>query len=73
MSKTAQRKRQAYQEGLRHGVWGSGLAYSRHPFMDEYRKGYADGRARSKYQSPKNRQPLSMCGRLVVWIRRRFA
>lgn len=43
MSKTAQRKRQAYEEGLRHGRAGYGRLYSYHPFMDSYMRGLADG------------------------------
>lgn len=48
MSKTAQRKRQAYEEGLRHGYRAYGIAYRRHPFMEQYRNGYADGAHRRK-------------------------
>lgn len=43
MSKTAQRKRQAYQEGLQDGAAGRGYRWSRHPYMAEYRFGYVDG------------------------------
>lgn len=76
MSKTAQRKRQAYQEGLRHGEWGSGLAYARHPFMAEYRKGYEDGRIRRQYHWGKSTEPApcrTWLGRLAEWLSRRFA
>lgn len=76
MSKTAQRKAQAYREGLQHGVWGSGIAYIRHPFMAEYRKGYVDGRARAKYMHQAKRDKelrKTWTVRLLAWIARRFA
>ncbi|WP_427196742.1 hypothetical protein AB4J85_16860 [Pseudomonas aeruginosa] len=44
MSKTAQRKRQAYAEGLRDAKSGFGFRWERHPFMEHYKEGFADGR-----------------------------
>lgn len=44
MSKTAQRKRQAYEEGLRHGRKGYGCQYLRNPFMESYMRGIEDGK-----------------------------
>lgn len=76
MSKTAQRKRQAYQEGLQHGVWGSGHAYIQHPFMAEYRRGYADGVARAKYREAVRREQQDRQTwpvRFLDWLSRRFA
>lgn len=44
MSKTSQRKRQAYEEGHRDARRGNGFKYARHPFMEDYRNGFNDGR-----------------------------
>lgn len=76
MSKTSQRKQQAYQEGLQHGMWNSGLAYSRHPFMAEYRKGYADGVTRAQYIAAARREQRAReawPARFLDWLSRRFA
>lgn len=43
MSKTSQRKRVAYEEGFRDGSRSNGFRYARHPFMDDYRRGWNDG------------------------------
>jgi hypothetical protein len=69
MSKTAQRKRQAYEEGLRHGSIGGGIAYSRHPFMEHYRRGYYDGAARAEAA----RERKSIGARLLIWLSGKFA
>ena len=50
MSKTAQRKRHAYEEGLRDGRNCNGSRYLRHPFMEAYRKGWLEG---TSYLQPK--------------------
>lgn len=42
MSKTAQRKRQAYKEGLEDGRLGRGERWARHPYMAHYRRGYRE-------------------------------
>lgn len=76
MSKTAQQKRQAYQEGLQHGIWRSGHAYSRHPFMAEYRKGYADGLVQARYRDAADAAKQSrntLAARFLDWLSRRFA
>ncbi|MDG9780291.1 hypothetical protein [Metapseudomonas otitidis] len=44
MSKTAQRKHQAYAEGLRDAKNGFGFRWKRHPFMEQYKEGFDDGR-----------------------------
>lgn len=46
MSRTSQRKRQAYEEGHRDARNRNGIKYSRHPFMDQYRAGYQAGMAK---------------------------
>ena len=69
MSKTSQRKRQAYEEGLRHGVIGGGIAYSRHPFMEHYRRGYVDGVRRSAAKRERKR----LAARLLIWLAGKFA
>lgn len=61
MSKTSQRKRQAYEEGHRDAVKGNGFRYSRHPFMDSYRDGFQHG---SVTQEPKT---------MLQWFREVFA
>ena len=61
MSKTSQRKRQAYEEGHRDAKSRNGIRYSRHPFMDAYRAGYRDGLDASKPRT------------LLQWFREVFA
>lgn len=75
MSKTSQRKRQAYQEGLKHGLWRSGIAYTRHPFMAEYRRGYSEGVARAKYRDQFKAQQKSGSGiaKILGWMARSAA
>lgn len=73
MSKTAQRKRQAYEEGLRHGAWMSGYAYSRHPFMAEYRKGYQDGVTRARHREVREQPAPGIASRILSWLASRFA
>lgn len=43
MSKTRQRKDQAYYEGLKDGKAGVGFVYKRHPYLSFYKKGYREG------------------------------
>lgn len=43
MSKTSQRKRQAYTEGLGDGQRGDGFRWKRHPFIQDYRRGFHQG------------------------------
>lgn len=61
MSKTSQRKRQAYEEGHRDAQNRNGIKYLRHPFMEQYRAGYQAGAT-----SPKSRS-------LLQWFREVFA
>jgi len=70
MSKTAQRKRQAYEEGLKHGYRAYGIAYRRHPFMEQYRNGYADGARRRKIVMA-TRKP-GIIERAIFWIIQSF-
>lgn len=61
MSKTSQRKRQAYEEGHRDARNGNGFKYSRHPFMEQYRAGYQAAATSLKSRS------------LLQWFREVFA
>ncbi len=70
MSKTAQRKRQAYEEGFRHGYRAYGIAYRRHPFMEQYRNGYADGaRRRSMVMEIRRPWVIEMA---IAWMERQL-
>jgi len=62
MSRTSQRKRQAYEEGHRDGRNRNGLKYSRHPFMEQYRAGYQAG-----MEKPRPKRTL------LEWFRGVFA
>lgn len=55
MSKTAQRKYVAYQQGYEDGSLGYGFRWKRHPFMECYKSGYADGCAKRNQAIPKHR------------------
>lgn len=44
MSKTAQRKREAYAQGHRDGMRGNGFRWLRHPHMEQYRDGFEEGK-----------------------------
>lgn len=43
MSKTSQRKRALYDQGYEHGRTNHHFYWKRHPFIDEYGRGYSDG------------------------------
>lgn len=43
MSKTAQRKRSAYEQGFEHGRNCKPFMWRRHPQMAEYKRGYKEG------------------------------
>lgn len=70
MSKTAQRKRQAYEEGRRDGFCGYGKQYARHPFMPEYMRGLSDGK--SQACKPET-FPQSVFVRLAGWLSKWWA
>jgi hypothetical protein len=56
MSKTAQRKREAYEQGVRDGAWGYGFRWSRHPFMVHYGQGFQHGQQRAKQRIQAERE-----------------
>ena len=43
MSKTSQRKREAYKDGYRDGFKGYPFKWKRHPFLGLYKSGHRDG------------------------------
>ncbi len=61
MSRTSQRKRQAYEEGHRDARNSNGLKYSYHPFMEQYRAGYQAGKPQRESRT------------LLQWFREVFA
>ncbi len=44
MSKTSQRKRSLFDQGFLDGKAGAGYRWVRHPHLDEYKRGWRDGR-----------------------------
>lgn len=66
MRKTSQRKQQAYREGVSDGFNNSGHRWARHPFLLQYKQGYAEGVARrSRYALTKTKHHW-----LVAWFLR---
>jgi hypothetical protein len=70
MSKTAQRKRQAYQDGYRYGLRNISTAAVRYPaaIIDAFRIGYKEGR-RERYRVKK---AMGFMGAVRSWVRRVF-
>lgn len=73
MSKTAQRKRQAYEEGLRDGVNDNGFGYRRHPFMEAYRTGFQEGSDRLNAKRFAEGEGRRWYNRLLAWFARKVA
>ncbi len=44
MSKTSQRKQSAYSQGLLDARDGRGVRWKRHPYMEQYMRGFRHGR-----------------------------
>lgn len=73
MSKTAQRKRNAYQQGLCDGMEGEWFRWSRHPFLDQYRRGFEEGRAIEARREAREAYAKRWYVRFVLWVTRRVA
>ncbi len=65
MSKTSQRKRSAYELGMRDAVAGDPFRWERHPFLHWYRDGYQAGLVQRKQAEPEKAWGNSWLGRLM--------
>lgn len=70
MSKTAQRKRQAYRDGYRYGLRNISTAGVRYPaaIIDAFRIGYKEGR-RERYRAKK---AMGWVAAVKSWARKVF-
>jgi hypothetical protein len=71
MSKTAQRKRQTFEEGLRDAVNGNGFRYVSHFYMEQYRAGYLEGLKRVVHKQRRDREQGRLNrphNRLLAWL-----